>query len=284
MYFEKLQERSGGKTIREIFPNLQLMVLGGVNFEPYEKRFRQLTGGVIDHIEVFPASEGFFAYQDDLEERGLLLLLNEGIFYEFVKAEEIFEEDPGRITINDVEIGINYAIIISSNAGLWGYLIGDTVKFTSLAPHRIIVSGRIKHFISAFGEHVISEEVEAAIHAVAKSANIIINEFTVAPLLDPNNDELPYHEWLIEFSEEPENLEGLSKMLDSQIRERNIYYNDLIEGKVIQPLKITRIKKDGFSNYMKAKGKLGGQNKIPRLSNDRLIADELQAFKISFSS
>ena len=282
MYFEKLQERSGGKTIKEIFPNLELMVLGGVNFEPYEKRFRQLTGGAVDHIEVFPASEGFFAYQDDPKERGLLLLLNEGIFYEFVKAEEIFDEHPERITIKDVEIGINYAIIVSSNAGLWGYLIGDTIRFTSLDPHRIIVSGRIKHFISAFGEHVIAEEVDAAIHAVSKSENISINEFTVAPRVNPGNDELPYHEWFIEFSEEPENLERLSERLDVQMREKNIYYNDLIEGKVLQPLKISRIKKDGFSNYMKAKGKLGGQNKIPRLANDRLIADELEAFKIPF--
>ena len=280
MYFEKLRERSGGKTIKEIFPNLQLMVLGGVNFDPYQRRFRQLTGEHVDHIEVFPASEGFFAYQDDLKERGLLLLLNEGIFYEFVKADEVFDTQPGRITIKDVELGINYAIIINSNAGLWGYLIGDTIKFTSLEPHRIIVTGRIKHFISAFGEHVIAEEVESAVYIVSKTENSSINEFTVAPRVAAENDELPYHEWFIEFREEPGNLEQFSKKLDLQIREQNIYYNDLIEGKVLQPLKITRIKADGFSNYMKSKGKLGGQNKIPRLANDRAIADELEAYKI----
>lgn len=282
MYFEKLQERSGGKTIKQIFPNLELMVLGGVNYDPYEKRFRQLLGETVDHIELFPASEGFFAYQDDLKERGLLLLLNEGIFYEFIKAEEAFEEQANRMTIKDVEIGVNYAIIINSNAGLWGYLIGDTIKFTSLKPHRIIVSGRIKHFISAFGEHVIAEEVESAVHAVSKTENISINEFTVAPRVDTDNDELPYHEWLIEFREEPDQLDRFSEKLDLQIREKNIYYNDLIEGKVLQPLRITRIKTDGFSSYMKAKGKLGGQNKIPRLANDRSIADGLEAYKIPF--
>lgn len=280
MYFEKLQQKSGGKTIKEIFPNLGLLVLGGVKFEPYEKRFRELTGEQIDSIELFPASEGFFAYQDKLDDNGLLLLLNEGIFYEFVRPEEVFNENPERLSIKDVEPGVNYAIIVNSNAGLWGYLIGDTIKFTSVDPYKIIVTGRIKHFISAFGEHVIAEEVESAIHTITGEENVSINEFTVAPMVNPGKEVLPYHEWFIEFRQEPQDLDAFAAKLDKLIREKNIYYNDLLDGKVLQPLKITRIKQNGFNDFMKSKGKLGGQNKIPKLSDDRKIADELEGFRI----
>lgn len=273
MYFEKLQEKTE-KKIGEIFPNFNLFIFGGVNYEPYRSKFENLIGKKVDSIELYPASEGFFAFQDKQSEKGMLLLLNSGIFYEFVKADEFFEENPKRITIEEVELGVNYVMIISTNAGLWAYNIGDTVEFTSLKPFRIIVTGRIKHFISAFGEHVIGKEVEQAIQEATNNSSVRITEFTVAPKIK-TTDELPYHEWFIEFENKPENIEELAIKIDASMQSQNSYYLDLIEGKVLQPLKIAVVKKDGFKNYMKSVGKLGGQNKVPRLSNDRKIADAL---------
>ena len=273
MYFEKLSAKTG-KTIHEIFPNFNLFVYGGVNYEPYRNKFEKLIGKKVDSIELFPASEGFFAFQDKQDEKGMLLLLNGGIFYEFIKADEFFGENPKRISISDVELGVNYVLILSTNAGLWAYNIGDTVEFTSLKPHRIIVTGRIKHFISAFGEHVIAKEVEHALKECVANTNIIINEFTVAPQTNPKSG-LPYHEWFIEFEKEPNNLHEFSKRIDVRMQQQNSYYFDLIEGKILSPLVITKVKKDGFQDYMKSVGKLGGQNKVPRLSNDRKIADFL---------
>ncbi|WP_445386358.1 GH3 auxin-responsive promoter family protein [Robiginitalea sp. IMCC44478] len=278
MYFERLKERSG-KAIGALFPNFQLFIYGGVNFEPYRNRFENLMGRKIDSIELFPASEGFFAYQDQLNKRGLLLLLDAGIFYEFIKADEFFEQNPRRHTIGEVELGVNYAMILSTNAGLWGYNLGDTVQFISLNPYRVVVSGRIKHFISAFGEHVIAKEVEYAMEAALSSSKAEVTEFTVAPQISPKEGELPYHEWLVEFQKEPEDLAGFIKILDAEMQEQNSYYFDLIEGKVLQPLKITKIQTGGFQNYMKSIGKLGGQNKIQRLSNDRKLAEGLIAFR-----
>lgn len=278
MYFEKLIAKTG-KTIGEIFPNFNLLVYGGVNYEPYRNKFEKLIGKRVDSIELYPASEGFFAFQDKQDEKGMLLLLNSGIFYEFVPADEFFNENPTRITITDVKLGINYVMIISTNAGLWAYNIGDTVEFTSLYPHRIIVTGRIKHFISAFGEHVIAKEVEQAMNEVVEG-NITVNEFTVAPQINPKKG-LPYHEWFIEFENAPENLMVFSKAIDTSLQKQNSYYFDLIQGNILQPLKITLIQKGGFQNYMKSIGKLGGQNKVPRLSNDRKIADELIKWSIS---
>lgn len=275
MYFERLQEKSGGKKISEIFKNFNLFIYGGVNYEPYRAKFEQMIGKKVDSIELFPASEGFFAYQDSQKEKGMLLLLNSGIFYEFIKADEFFTENPKRYTIGEVETGINYALIISTNAGLWGYNIGDTVQFTSLFPHRVIVSGRIKHFISAFGEHVIANEVEKAIKEATQETNIVINEFTVAPQINPSSG-LPYHEWLIEFETEPENMEVFAEAIDDSMRKQNIYYDDLITGNVLRKVVVTKVSKNGFQDYMKSQGKLGGQNKIPRLSNDRNIADNLK--------
>lgn len=233
-----------------------------------------LIGRKVDSIELFPASEGFFAYQDSQTAKGMLLLLNAGIFYEFVKAEEIFSDQPKRYTIGEVEHGVNYALIISSNAGLWAYNIGDTVQFTSLKPYRIIVSGRIKHFISAFGEHVIGKEVEATLQKAIENTNIRISEFTVAPQINPKVG-LPYHEWFIEFENEPEDFAVFEEAIDAEMRKQNMYYDDLIIGKVLQKAVITKVQKNAFQDYMKSIGKLGGQNKIPRLSNDRIIADEL---------
>ena len=273
MYFEKLKQK-GGKPVGEIFKNFNLFIYGGVNFEPYRAKFENLIGRKVDSIELFPASEGFFAYQDSQREKGMLLLLNSGIFYEFIKADEFFNENARRYTIGEVQLGINYVLIISTNAGLWGYNIGDTVQFTSLKPYRVIVSGRIKHYISAFGEHVIGKEVEEALKEAMENTTVRVNEFTVAPQIAPK-DGLPYHEWFIEFENEPENMEDFILKIDSAMRKQNIYYDDLIVGNVLRKLVVTKVSQDGFQNYMKSIGKLGGQNKIARLSNDRSIADKL---------
>ena len=273
MYFEKLQQK-GGKPVGEIFKNFNLFIYGGVNFEPYRAKFENLIGRKVDAIELFPASEGFFAYQDSQKEKGMLLLLNSGIFYEFVKSDEFFTPNPKRYTIGEVELQVNYVLIISTNAGLWAYNIGDTVQFTSLKPYRVIVSGRIKHYISAFGEHVIGKEVEYALQEAMNETTIRVNEFTVAPQIAPETG-LPYHEWFIEFENAPNNLEEFALAIDNAMRKQNGYYDDLIVGKVLQTIKITKVSKNGFQEYMKSIGKLGGQNKLPRLSNDRTIADQL---------
>ncbi|MEQ6125010.1 GH3 auxin-responsive promoter family protein [Pseudotenacibaculum sp. MALMAid0570] len=276
MYFEKLIEKTG-KTITELFPNFNFFIYGGVNFEPYKNKFEALIGKKIDYIELYPASEGFIAYQDSQNEEGMLLQLNSGIFYEFIPAEDFFNEHPTRISLEDVQLGVNYVIILNTNAGLWGYNIGDTIEFTSLLPYRIKVTGRIKHFISAFGEHVIGKEVEKALNDSIKGTETNVSEFTVAPQVNPEEG-LPYHEWFIEFENEPESLEDLAAKIDASMQEQNIYYFDLIEGKVLRPLIIRKVKKGGFHEYMKSIGKFGGQNKIPQLSDNRKIADVLQNF------
>ncbi len=277
MYFDWLMERSGGEKIKKIFPNLQLIVHGGVNFEPYRARLFDSLGGSVDTIETFPASEGFFAFQDTLDKEGLLLNTNSGIFYEFIPAAEIFHEHPTRLSLAEVKTGENYALIINSNAGLWGYNIGDTVRFVSTDPYRIVVSGRIKHFISAFGEHVIVEEVDQALMEAARACQVQVSEFTVAPRIQVSEG-LPYHEWFVEFATAPDDLDAFEQRVDEGLRRKNIYYNDLITGGILQKLKIRPMKKHAFQEYMKAEGKLGGQNKVPRLSNDRRIADQLQAW------
>jgi hypothetical protein len=273
MYFDRLMQRSG-KQIGELFPKLQVVVHGGVNFQPYKHKLFDSIGNPVDAIETFPASEGFFAFQDSQKEEGLLLNTNSGIFFEFVPAADIFTENPIRLSLRDVQIGENYALIISSNAGLWSYSIGDTVKFISTNPYRLVVSGRIKHFISAFGEHVIGEEVEQSLLKAAEEEQVRITEFTVAPMIRQNAGR-SYHEWFVEFENKPEDIERFSRRVDENMRKKNIYYDDLIAGNILQPLKISVVKKNGFIDYMKSIGKLGGQNKVPRLSNDRNIADEL---------
>jgi phenylacetate-coenzyme A ligase PaaK-like adenylate-forming protein len=278
MYFEKLVEEKK-IPVGELFKNFNLFIYGGVNYEPYRNKFENLIGRKVDSIELYPASEGFFAFQDSQKEKGMLLQLNSGIFYEFIKVTGFSKDNPKRITLIDVEVGVNYVMIISTTAGLWGYNIGDTVQFTSTSPYRIIVSGRIKHFISAFGEHVIGKEVEQALQEAVEGTEIRINEFTVAPQITPS-DGLPYHEWFIEFENEPEDMAAFSNKIDLALQEQNTYYFDLIEGKVLQPLVITKIVTNGFQNYMKSIGKLGGQNKLPRLSDNRGIADKLSKFCI----
>ena len=280
MYFEKINQKTD-KKVGEVFKNFNLFIFGGVNYEPYRAKFESLIGRKVDSIEFYPASEGFFAYQDLQSEKGMLLQLNSGIFYEFIKADEFFDQDPKRNTIKDVELATNYVMIISSTAGLWAYNIGDTVQFTSLAPYRIIVSGRIKHFISAFGEHVIGKEVEQALNEAIEGTGIQVSEFTVAPQINPSNG-LPYHEWFIEFENAPENLYHFAEKIEASLQKQNSYYYDLIAGKVLQPLKISSVKKNGFQDYMKSIGKLGGQNKLPRLSNDRKIADILNEQNLTY--
>jgi hypothetical protein len=275
MYFDRIQARTG-KPIKDVFPNFNLFVYGGVNFEPYRAKLFESIGKKIDSIETYPASEGFIAYQDSQTEEGLLLLLNAGIYFEFIPVSEYFKEKPRRLHIGEVKLGENYALILNTNAGLWGYSIGDTVRFVNLNPYRIVVTGRIKHFISAFGEHVIGEEVEKAMqYALGRHPEAEIVEFTVAPQVNPTEGGLPYHEWLVEFSRAPQNTEAFAQDLDHRLRELNVYYDDLLRGAILQRLKLRAVPRSSFINYMKTQGKLGGQNKLPRLANDRAIANAI---------
>lgn len=279
MYFDRIQQRTG-KHIADVFPDFSVFVYGGVNFSPYKTKLEETIGRPVDSIELYPASEGFIAYQDTRHEPGMLMLLNSGIFFEFIPAEEYFNENPRRLKIDEVEVGKNYALIINNNAGLWGYSIGDTVRFVSKDPYRLLVTGRIKHFISAFGEHVIGEEVEKAMRkACERYPETSITEFTVAPQVTPDSG-LPHHEWFIAFERPPADPEGFRLCLDESLRSLNAYYDDLISGSILQTLVITPIQTDAFIEFMKGQGKLGGQNKVPRLSNDRKIADELSRFKL----
>ncbi|MCF8460038.1 MAG: GH3 auxin-responsive promoter family protein [Flavobacteriales bacterium] len=274
MYFDKINERTG-KPVKDVFPDFSLFVYGGVNFEPYRAKMEATIGKKIDSIELFPASEGFFAYQDTQTEKGMLLILNAGIFYEFVPADEIHNEKPTRLTIGEVELGKNYALIISNNAGLWGYSIGDMVQFVSKKPFRVIVSGRVKHFTSAFGEHVIAKEVEHALNASLATHGGEVIDFHVAPQVNPASGGLPYHEWFISFAKRPENMEAFAATIDREMQEQNIYYKDLITGNILRPAVITEVAEDAFINYARSQGKLGGQFKLPRLANDRKVADLL---------
>ena len=276
MYFDKLVERSG-KKVGDLFPNFRVMVQGGVNFEPYKAKLYESIGRKVDCVELYPASEGFFAFQDNYREQGLLLNTNSGIFFEFVPAGEIFNENPTRLSLAEVKEGENYALIVSSNAGMWAYNIGDTVKFISTKPYRLVVSGRTKHYISAFGEHVIGEEVEHALMKAAEEESVKIVEFTVAPMVEQGKGK-SYHEWFIEFENAPRDLQHFLEKVDNNLRAKNVYYDDLITGNILQKLKITPVRKNGFIDYMKSIGKLGGQNKLPRLSNDRKIAEAMEAY------
>lgn len=278
VYFDKLRAKTGRK-IKDIFPDFSLFIYGGVNFEPYRARLFEAIGKPVDSIETYPASEGFIAFQNKQNDPGLMLLINSGIFFEFIPTAEYFDENPTRLSLADIELDVNYALIINNNAGLWGYSIGDTVKFISRNPYKLLVTGRIKHFISAFGEHVIAEEVEKALRLTMEShKEAAVAEFTVAPQVNPAEG-LPLHEWFIEFSNHPDNLIAFENELNSHLQKLNTYYDDLIEGNILRKLEIISMKKDAFRDYMKSIGKLGGQNKLPRLSNDRQIADALQPYK-----
>ena len=276
MYFDWLIERTG-RPVGELFPNFSVLVYGGVNFAPYRRKLFESIGRPVASIETYPASEGFIAYQDSQTEEGLLLLLNSGIFFEFIPADEYFEDNPTRLSIHDVQLGVNYALILNSNAGLWGYSIGDTVKFVSKDPYRVVVTGRIKHFISAFGEHVIGEEVEKAMRLTTERfPEVEVIEYTVAPQVAPDEG-LPRHEWYVAFARPPQDAAAFERTLDEQLVKLNTYYEDLITGNILRPLKVISLPPEAFRDYMKSQGKLGGQNKVPRLSNDRKIADALAA-------
>lgn len=279
MYYERLLERTGKRTVKEVFPNYSMFVYGGVNFEPYRAALENLVGERIDSVETYPASEGFIAFQDSQTEPGLLLNAHSGIFFEFIPLDEIHNDYPRRLWLDEVEIGVNYVLLINNNAGLWGYNIGDTVQFVSKDPYRLVVSGRVKHYISAFGEHVIGKEVEEAMNASAARHKVRVVEYTVAPQVSPPEGGTPYHEWFVEFQEAPQDPEQFAADLDREMVQQNIYYQDLIDGNILRPLKIQVMQKDAFRNYMKTQGKLGGQNKVPRLSNDRKIADLLSSWK-----
>ena len=278
MYFERIEARTG-KEIKDVFPNFSLFVQGGVNYKPYQPIFDKLVGKRVPTIEVYPASEGFIAFQDSQSREGLLLNVNAGIFFEFIPADKFFDENPPRLS-KDVELGVNYVIILNTNAGLWGYNIGDTVEFVSIDPFRIVVTGRIKHFISAFGEHVIGKEVEAAMIKAARQTEADVVEFTVAPQVDGGDQSLPHHEWFVEFSKEPDSFEDFIRIIDEEMQKQNVYYQDLIKGNILRPAVLTHLKREAFAEYMKSIGKLGGQNKVPRLSNDRKIAEQLSLYKI----
>lgn len=275
MYYESVLEQSGASTISEIFPNFELFVYGGVNFQPYSKKLQEMVGKQVDGIETYPSSEGFVAFQDIKGDAGMLLNVNGGIFFEFVPAEKIHDENPERMMLKDVELGKEYAIIMNNNAGLWASILGDVVEFTSLNPYRLIVKGRIEHFISAFGEHIIAKEVESAMSTALSGTGVQVSEFTVAPQVNPSEGGLPYHEWIVETENSALELSSFGRILDQCMQANNFHYKDLITGKVITRLKLTPVPKGTFNRYMKSQGKLGGQNKIPHLSNNRKIADEL---------
>jgi hypothetical protein len=281
MYYERLLEVSGKSTIKEIFPDFSMFVYGGVNYEPYRAKLEELVGGQVDSVEIYPASEGFLAFQDIPGERGMFLNVASGLFFEFIPVNELGNEHPTRLRLHDVQCGVNYLLILNTNAGLWGYNIGDTVEFVSTNPYRIIVTGRVKHYISAFGEHVIGKEVDEAMQLTCKALDTRVVEFTVAPQVTPLEGGLPYHEWWVEFDEIPADLDRFAQFLDREMVKQNIYYDDLIQGSVLKPLVIRVLKKDSFRAYMKAQGKLGGQNKVPRLSNDRKIVSALEDMKVT---
>jgi len=273
MYFERLLEYTGKANVLEVFPNFSLFVFGGVAYAPYADRFRELIGGEVFRVETYPASEGFIAYQDGEPGEGLLVNADDGLFLEFIPAEEYGGSDARRLGLGEVETGVNYAVVVTSNAGLWAYDLGDTVRFVSLAPARVLVTGRVKHFTSAFGEHVIAEEVEGAMaKAVAEQGGQVV-EFHVAPEVNPEEG-LPYHEWFVEFSEPPVDPVAFALALDSGLQERNPYYRDLIAGAVLRTAVLNALPQGAFHYVMARRGRLGGQNKVPRLANDRTMADQ----------
>jgi hypothetical protein len=276
MYFDRIVEKTG-KSIIEVFPNLQILVQGGVNFEPYKSKLFETIGKQVDVVELFPASEGFFAFQDRVDQPGLLLNVNSGIFFEFVPLNEIQDAYPTRLHLGQIELDTQYVLIVNSNAGLWGYNIGDTIKFISKDPYRIVVTGRVKHYISAFGEHVIGEEVEYAMKIATEKTNASVVEFTVAPFIQ-QGDGKSFHEWFVEFEKEPNDWNEFVQTLNATLSEKNVYYKDLIEGNILDTLHVRNLQKNTFIDYMRSIGKLGGQNKVPRLSNDRQMADALTPY------
>ncbi len=275
---KRMLELSGKQTLKEIWPNLELYIHGGVSFTPYKEQFAKLIGGHINYLNLYNASEGFFGAQDQPgDDEGMLLFLDHGIFYEFLPVQEYGKQQPETIGLDNVELGKNYAPVISSNGGLWRYLIGDTVQFTSLAPFRIKVSGRLKHFINAFGEELIVDNSDRAIAVACQKTGSTFNDYTAAPVYfsDHGNGS---HEWLIEFETAPKDLGLFTFELDTALKNCNSDYEAKRHKDIALRMPIVKaLPRDTFNNWLKSKNKLGGQHKVPRLSNDRNYVDEILA-------
>ena len=274
MFMEQLTDFTNKKTVMEVFQNLRLFIYGGMNYEPYRQKMEHLIGKSLLSLETYPATEGFIAYQTHADENSLLLNTNAGVFFEFVPVDKLSDAESNRIPLAEVKVGIRYAIMLSNNAGLFCSMIGDIVEFTSVDPYRLLVKGRTKHFISAFGEHVIGQEVEKAFASALIKHQLPIDEFTVAPMIDPKDGGLPYHEWHMEVAPTID-LKEFSNTLDQEMQKANFHYKELVEGKVIRPLQLVKLHPGSFARYQKSLGKLGGQNKVARLSNDRKIVEAI---------
>ena len=273
--FKRILNITGKKTMSEVWPSMELFIHGGVSFTPYKEQFQKLIGKDINYLEMYNASEGFFAAQDIPGDEGMLLFTDHGIFFEFMPVSEYGKKEPQTISLQDVELGKNYAPIISSNGGLWRYLLGDTVQFTSLEPFRIKVSGRLKHYINAFGEEVIVDNTDKAIAIASEKTGAVVNDYTAAPVYfsDTSNGA---HEWLIEFEKEPESLDAFTKELDDALKNINSDYEAKRYKDIAlrMPL-IHSLKKGTFNEWLRSKEKLGGQHKVPRLSNERKLVEEI---------
>jgi hypothetical protein len=273
--FRRILEITGKKTMAEVWPQLELYIHGGVSFVPYKEQFRKLIGKDIHYLEMYNASEGFFAAQDSPDEEGMLLFTDHGIFMEFMPLEEYGKPNPQTIGLQDVEVGKNYALVISTNGGLWRYLLGDTIQFTTLRPYRIKVSGRVKHYINAFGEEVIVDNTDKAIALASEKTGAIVNDYTAAPLYfgEQSNGA---HEWLIEFEKEPSSIHEFTVSLDQALKSINSDYEAKRYKDIALRLPVVHsLKKGIFTSWLKTKGKLGGQHKVPRLSNERRYVEEI---------
>lgn len=276
--FKRILEITGKSTIGEVWPGLELYLHGGVSFTPYKEQFRKLIGRDINYLEMYNASEGFIAAQEKPGDDGLLLFPDHGIFYEFMPVSEYGKKDPQTLGLHQVETGKNYAPVISTNGGLWRYLLGDTIKFTSLEPFRIVVSGRLKHYINAFGEELIVDNSDKAIAIASEKTGAIVNDYTAAPVYfsDSSNGT---HEWLIEFEKDPSNLDTFTKELDTALKSINSDYEAKRHKSIaLGPPVIHALKKGTFTEWLRSKGKLGGQHKVPRLSNERQYLEEILSF------
>ncbi len=273
---KRIFEIAGTNNLLEVWPNLELYIHGGVSFTPYRQQFRQfIPSAGMHYFETYNASEGFFAGQDTSDADGMLLMLAHGIFYEFMPVEEYGRESPRTITLNEVETGKNYALVISTNAGLWRYLVGDTIQFTSLSPHRIRVSGRLRHFMNAFGEEVIVDNSDAAIAAACAQTGAVVNDYSAAPVY-MTGESNGAHEWLIEFDHLPVPLEVFSEAMDKHLQSINSDYEAKRHKNIaLRPPIVHIMPKGGFNHWLKDRGKLGGQHKIPRLSNERTWLEEM---------
>jgi hypothetical protein len=273
--FKRILEITGKNCIAEVWPSLELYMHGGVSFTPYKEQFKKLIGKEITYLDMYNASEGFFAAQENPSDEGMLLFTDHGIFMEFMPVEEYGKKNPQTIGLNKVELGKNYALVISTNAGLWRYLLGDTIQFTSVSPFRIKVTGRLKHFINAFGEELIVDNADKAIAMASEKTNAIVNDYTAAPVYFSENSN-GAHEWLIEFDKEPVSMEEFTKELDAALKILNSDYEAKRQKDIALRMPIVRsLAKGIFSKWLSEKGKLGGQHKIPRLSNERKYVDEI---------